>query len=391
MAKSRNFFAFLSAFAILIVCFVPAAASSTYDINGEWGFDVSIEPPPFTSLSADIGYEDVYFTCLNSTFTDIVYSDGIMSYEHENGNLVNVWDIRSGWTIPDYRYIRFETAMADVSLSTYAWLYSNALQTMDQFGYHTFFNTIVVGATAFDFSSPSAAPAVTVSCTASGATFTHSFRTLEWSASTSGEPFQGFASSAEAAAEGQLLIAVGESVSLPANGDQTSLWYLYPVYGDVALPDGTYSSTINVYSNDGVYERYTYTSTGEGESPMVFAEVTESGLILRVDGVVVGEYVVDDWRSGFSGFATRRNQSYPNYALDAIITIGGREANSRLDLYICFSAPPADISDVNFTDWLSQSVSPFFDFEFWPDLSIGDILWVAVSVGILFWFLKMTV
>lgn len=92
MAKSRKFFVFLSAFAILATCLAPAAAAAAYDINGEWAFDASIEPPPFTLLSADMGYEDVFFTCLNSTFTDIVYSDGIMSYEHENGNLVNVWE-----------------------------------------------------------------------------------------------------------------------------------------------------------------------------------------------------------------------------------------------------------------------------------------------------------
>lgn len=50
----------------------------------------------------------------------------------------------------------------------------------------------------------------------------------------------------------------------------------------------------------------------------------------------------------------------------------------------------ADPSDVSFVDWLVVAVGGFLDFELWPGMSLNEIMWVILVIGILFWFLKLT-
>lgn len=52
---------------------------------------------------------------------------------------------------------------------------------------------------------------------------------------------------------------------------------------------------------------------------------------------------------------------------------------------------PADPSGVDFVDWLTIAVSGFLDFELWPGMSLSQVLWVILVVGVMFWFLKLTV
>ena len=52
---------------------------------------------------------------------------------------------------------------------------------------------------------------------------------------------------------------------------------------------------------------------------------------------------------------------------------------------------PADPSDVNFVDWLQTAIGGFLDFQLWPGMSLNEIMWVILVVGVLFWFFKVTV
>lgn len=52
---------------------------------------------------------------------------------------------------------------------------------------------------------------------------------------------------------------------------------------------------------------------------------------------------------------------------------------------------PSDPSGVNFVDWLSVAVGGFLDFQLWPGMSLNEIMWIILVVGILFWFIKLTI
>lgn len=52
---------------------------------------------------------------------------------------------------------------------------------------------------------------------------------------------------------------------------------------------------------------------------------------------------------------------------------------------------PSDPQGVNFVDWLSVAVGGFLDFELWPGMSLNEIMWIILVVGILFWFIKLTI
>lgn len=52
---------------------------------------------------------------------------------------------------------------------------------------------------------------------------------------------------------------------------------------------------------------------------------------------------------------------------------------------------PSNPSGVNFVDWLQVAIGGFLDFELWPGMSLNELLWVCLVIGILFTFLKMVV
>ena len=72
-----------------------------------------------------------------------------------------------------------------------------------------------------------------------------------------------------------------------------------------------------------------------------------------------------------------------------------RNANSWINSYdLTFEqivVDPSNPSDVSLVDWLAVAVGGFLDFELWPGMSLNQLLWVCLVVGILFWFLKLTV
>lgn len=51
----------------------------------------------------------------------------------------------------------------------------------------------------------------------------------------------------------------------------------------------------------------------------------------------------------------------------------------------------SDPSGVNLVDWLQVAVGGFLDFELWPGMSLNELLWVCLVIGILFTFFEMIV
>lgn len=52
---------------------------------------------------------------------------------------------------------------------------------------------------------------------------------------------------------------------------------------------------------------------------------------------------------------------------------------------------PSNPAGVNFVDWLTVAIGGFLDFELWPGMSLNELLWVCLVIGILFTFFKMIV
>lgn len=50
---------------------------------------------------------------------------------------------------------------------------------------------------------------------------------------------------------------------------------------------------------------------------------------------------------------------------------------------------PSNPSGINLVNWLSVAIGGFLDFELWPGMSLNQLLWVCLVIGILFAFLKM--
>jgi hypothetical protein len=62
-----------------------------------------------------------------------------------------------------------------------------------------------------------------------------------------------------------------------------------------------------------------------------------------------------------------------------------------LNLYVVYQHSPSTPVGVDFASWLGTAVGGFLDFDLWPGLSLNDLLWVVLVIGVLFAFLKMTV
>lgn len=62
---------------------------------------------------------------------------------------------------------------------------------------------------------------------------------------------------------------------------------------------------------------------------------------------------------------------------------------NQYELYRSVIVNPADPSDIDFTDWLQSAIGGFLDFELWPGMSLNELLWACLVIGVLFVFLRM--
>lgn len=62
---------------------------------------------------------------------------------------------------------------------------------------------------------------------------------------------------------------------------------------------------------------------------------------------------------------------------------------NQFDLPRSVVVNPVDPDGVDLVDWLSVAVGGFLDFELWPGMSLNELLWACLVIGVLFVFLRM--
>lgn len=71
--------------------------------------------------------------------------------------------------------------------------------------------------------------------------------------------------------------------------------------------------------------------------------------------------------------------------------VGARYEVDNWFAYLDLTHTTVQYSDVNFFDWLLDSVNAFLNFELFPGFSINRLMQVILIIGLLFWFLKVVV
>ena len=247
-------FPWLLILVVLVSCLpvLPVAAASSYDVVGEWLFDEELSVPPFSSLVTQIG-DEISFEANDVTYVDIVYSNGFLSYELENGNLVNVYDYNTGWIYDTVRTVYFHTATSDFDDAAYSWFARNAIQLADDSSNEYMLTTIVIGDQTFDFSAPIDPPVVTMSITSQAATFTYGSRSFTWLNDNTTQTFLGFGMKED---DTEPVFSVGDTISLPTSPASNMLYTFYPLYSDSG---GVVSSVLTA----GEWECNSLVMTGE--------------------------------------------------------------------------------------------------------------------------------
>lgn len=150
-----------------------------------------------------------------------------------------------------------------------------------------------------------------------------------------------------------------------------------------------YSTQINIYDSSGNTLYSTYFDSASSAAPAVTFTVLSNGL-----QVVNSNGSVWSWtgaKTGFSGFASRKLATTAAYNVGQSSAWGGGVADAVLDLYVVYTSDVSNPLDVDFVSWLATAVGGFLDFELWPGMSLNDLMWVTLTVGVLFWFLKITI
>lgn len=375
---------------ILCATFLPAFAYYPVpsDIsNTAWQFDSYLTSPPFIGYLSRYLFEDVSFTFggYDLVFTDMMWDDSTATlyYVMDNGTLVVAYNAGTGWRQDNMRQIGFTAAQGAVNTRFGEWLYKNAVQL--------YLNTSPlpsvtwsVGGQQFTFSdSTSGTPSVILEVNSSGAVLALNNRIFTWE--TNLPDFTGFSLLDDNAP----IYTPGNSYVLQG-GDLVSVTKtLYPCY----LDSPTKTTTILVFNYDGTQTLFRYAVAAEGTSPLLTLRMTIDGFKLYSGSLLVDTFSVDSTESAgtFAGFALRPNATFSTFSNGATVTVGGNPSNDTIMLYTYYKAPFSDIDDVDVGSWLATAIGGFFDFQIWPGLSLSDILLTALSLGILFTFLKMTI
>ena len=155
---------------------------------------------------------------------------------------------------------------------------------------------------------------------------------------------------------------------------------------------GQFTTTINIYNNAGNQLMYSFAIAADGQSPRVTVAVSSAGISFSTPDT---EPV---WFSGvyetFTGLALQPHATVPAVVLGQTIAIGGGQHNSVLDLFYTFDASLGGDEEVSrtlaaFVDFLIDPVLVFFETEFVPGFSFGELAVVAFLLGLLFWFLRV--
>ena len=371
--------------ATLLPAFAVTGAAPQEPQLTAWRFDTSISSPPFTGYMSTYTGNPVSFTFggnPNAIFTDMYWDGTTLYYHYSNGTLVSAYNLGSGWRQDDMRSIGFTEAQGDLPLSLMYWLFRNSVQILD--GTTTIpVVTWVIGNYNYPFSRTNRTPSVDLNVTSNGATLSFEGRTFTWTSDLPG--FEGFSLDNDNTPE----YLIGNSYSLPGGDAIDATKTLYPCYA--SLP--TKTTVVYVYNYDGTQILFRYGVSAEGTSPSLSLRMTIDGFRLYSGSTLLDTFSVNsnDTAGTFAGFALRPNASFASFANGATVSVGGTASNDTLNLYTFYYAPPSHIDDFELGEWLGTAVGGFFDFQLWPNFSLGDILLVVLSIGLLYAFLKMTI
>ena len=151
---------------------------------------------------------------------------------------------------------------------------------------------------------------------------------------------------------------------------------------------GTYYTLVQVHNYRGTQINHQFQYFSDGTSPRLKILFTELGFQIFLGEELLDHLVLDDPERGF-GFSDAPLMHDSKYLPGSWVYIGGTAENATLDLYFTFTPEFADPSDIDVGGFLTNVIGGFFGFELFPGLSLSDLLWVTISIGLLFAFLKL--
>ncbi len=238
-----------------------------------------------------------------------------------------------------------------------------------------YYSSVTVDGVTETFSSTGSAPKISMQVLDTGAVFTAAGKSVPYVYEGEGS-FLGFSFSPS----GDPSFTPGNSYELAAGSH-----ILYPI-SDAPLPNQL-TTTVNIYNNAGTQLLYSFKASSADSSPRVTVAPSASSITFTVpdqDPVVFsGVY------SSFTGLALKPQATSPIVVLGQTLSIGGNTSDSVLDLYCTYESGFADPSGTDFVSWLATAVGGFLAFELWPGMSLDQVLWVILVIGILMWFLKI--
>lgn len=371
--KIKRCFPLLLAFVILISCLpvIPVAASTLYDVSGSWQFNFDVTLPYDRVLEFNYGFT----TSDGSRWDYFEMYDGDLWFSGDSGD-VCFYDgaLNGGWSEgQDGVFDRVITFPSGTRVDADSY---DLLTTFASRYYVPIFSSIVtIDGQVFTFTGSFEQPKVTLQVNGTGAILSGVDSHQQYIYSGTGT-FLGLSYSAN----GDPAFVPGQTYELAA-GDHM----LYPI-SDAPLPVQP-TTTINIYNNAGTQLLYSFKASSADASPRVTVAPSASSITFTVpdqDPVVFsGVY------SSFTGLALKPQATAPAVVLGQTLSIGGKTSDSVLDLYCTYESGFADPSDIDFVSWLASAVGGFLAFELWPGMSLDQILWVILVIGILMWFLKV--
>lgn len=248
------------------------------------------------------------------------------------------------------------------------------------------YSTIVhIGSNSYTFTAQGSSPNVTLTDLGTSLQLSDGVSTFSY-AYPADLTFEGFSFSPD----GAPFLSPGGSYVIQGASASNSIFTIYPLFSSDAS-DSHYSLTINIFNSTGttLYRTFSASSVSSPLSPTATMYPIAAGL-----SVDVGDGARWTWleaESGFIGFSDKPYSSTAVYAAGGTYYVGGDAHDTIINLYVVYDHGVSNPADVDFVSWLATAVGGFLDFQLWPGLSLNDLLWVILVMGILFAFLKLTV
>lgn len=150
-----------------------------------------------------------------------------------------------------------------------------------------------------------------------------------------------------------------------------------------------YTTTINVYNNDGSQLLGSFSAEGLSESPNLLLTVRPDGL--KVDGPDGLTWSWDASGLRLAGFSYSSSSSAADLSVYFSTAVGKKSANVVRDLYVVEGDIGTEQAQGVLSGFISFLITPlqaFFAIEFIPGLSFGKIAMFAFLLGLVFWFFK---